>query len=216
MTAGTNAPDSNSLVNAPEDVPDLLFIYGSMSEGKVHYGRIAEFVLEKKPAQLKGSVYRLESGFPVFLGDGNDSVPGTLVRLAPNATLWKVLDEWHGFSPVQPEKSLFHRISVTAEVGEESVVCQVYSINSSKLPRTVSKILGGDWRLDLSEREPMVNLLTPNQRHYIQKLGRSTGRDIVPINLDLYRELMNKGLIVDKGRRLALTSLGQEVFRYLE
>ena len=49
----------------------------------------------------------------------------------------------------------------------------------------------------------------------ILKLGASSGRDIVPINLDIYRDLLNKGLIVDKGRRLALTNLGFDVYKYL-
>jgi gamma-glutamylcyclotransferase (GGCT)/AIG2-like uncharacterized protein YtfP len=207
---------SESSITTMTNQPDLLFVYGSMTEGRVHYGRVAEFVKETSSAFLKGSAYRLESGYPVFSSDGIDLVPGTLLRLDAPSTLWKVLDELNGCSPANPDKSLFHRVTTLAEVDGKSVECQVYVVNPCKLPRSASKIAGGDWLGDISEREPMVTLLTTNQRNYIQKLGRSTGRDIVPINLDLYRELMNKGLIVDKGRRLALTSLGQEVFRYLE
>jgi hypothetical protein len=33
--------------------------------------------------------------------------------------------------------------------------------------------------------------------------------------MELYRELMKLELVVDKGRRLALSKLGQEVARYL-
>lgn len=219
MTLDMNAqpPVSRSEVSATmTNQHDLLFVYGSMTEGRVHYGRVSEFVKESTPAFLKGSVFRLESGYPVFSGEGLDLVPGTLLRLEAPSTLWKVLDELNGCSPANPDKSLFHRITVSAEVDGRTVECQVYAVNPCKLPRSAGKIAGGDWLGDISEREPMVTLLTSNQRNYIQKLGRSTGRDIVPINLDLYRELMNKGLIVDKGRRLALTSLGQEVFRYLE
>lgn len=203
----------------PNEIPthsDRLFIYGSMFEGRVHHGRISEFIVEKTFGFLKGSVYRLESGFPVYAAEGADSIPGTIVQLSSTATLWTLLDELNGYSPMIPEKSLFHRLVATAETEAATMICQVYAINPNKMPRSSSRILGGDWIKDLEDREPMVNQLTPNQRNYIQKLGRSTGRDIVPINLDLYRELMNKGLIVDKGRRLALTNLGQEVFRYLE
>ena len=40
--------------------------------------------------------------------------------------------------------------------------------------------------------------------------------DIIPIDdLTLYRELMKLELIVDKGRRLALSSLGKEVYNHL-
>ncbi len=195
--------------------PELLFTYGAMTENRVHYGRICEFITEKKSALLQGSVYRLESGYPVYSNEGGDLIPGDLVRLSGGPTFWKILDELSGFTAQNPDRSLFHRLAVAANVGGEAISCQVYAVNVSRLPRSVQKITGGDWQRDLQEREPMVQLLTPNQRNYIQKLGRSTGRDIVPINLDLYRELMNKGLIVDKGRRLALTNLGQEVFRYL-
>jgi hypothetical protein len=61
--------------------------------------------------------------------------------------------------------------------------------------------------------------LTAKQKAYIQRLGlstgRSKGREIVPIDLGLYRELMHLEIVVDKGRRLALTELGQELCRML-
>lgn len=64
---------------------------------------------------------------------------------------------------------------------------------------------------------PTVSLsakLSPEQRQYLRKLGSATGRQVVPINLRLYRELLNLELIVDKGRRLALSKLGHEVIRF--
>ena len=63
---------------------------------------------------------------------------------------------------------------------------------------------------------PVTTQLTEKQITYILKLGAVKGRDIVPINdLTLYRELMKLELIVDKGRRLALSSLGKEVYNHL-
>ena len=61
----------------------------------------------------------------------------------------------------------------------------------------------------------IINKLTAKHVNYIKKLGTSSGRDVIPIDLDLYRELLKMELIIDKGRRLALSKLGQEVFRYL-
>ena len=58
-------------------------------------------------------------------------------------------------------------------------------------------------------------VLTDGQRQYILRLGATSGREIVPIDMKLYRELLNLEMIVDKGRRLALSKLGHEVFRYL-
>lgn len=193
-----------------------LFVYGSFCEGMVHFSRISEFIKDKTQATLRGSAYRLEAGYPVLILEGEDRVQGQLITVEAGDVLWKILDEFHGYSVKTPEKSLFFRASVDVEVGSDKVATFAYVMNPIKLPRSATKIDNGDWQNSIAQREPMVKTLTTNQRTYIQKLGRSTGRDIVPINLDLYRELMNKGLIVDKGRRLALTSLGQEVFRYLE
>lgn len=188
-----------------------------MSEGLVHYKKIANFINSKKNVRAKGCVYRLEVGFPVFSHQGQTEIFGTLVSLNDCETLWKVLDEFHGYSPKTPEKSLHQRveIEVTCDDGETHKAF-VYAINPNKLPKSASLIEDGDWLRSIKEKEPLTQFLTTSQVNYIQKLGKSTGRDIVPINLDLYRELMSKGLIVDKGRRLALTHLGQEVFRYLD
>ncbi|MEQ1877452.1 MAG: gamma-glutamylcyclotransferase family protein [Bdellovibrionia bacterium] len=197
---------------------ETLFVYGSLTQGMVHYSRIAGHIENQAPAAAQGSVYRLEVGFPVFVNQGTTPVSGILLTLKPNEVLGKLLDEFHGFSAIQPDQSLFLKtpIEVRIEGREEPVQTKTYGMNPAKLPRTAVLIGDGDWMKSLSERAPMTQGLTTNQKTYIQRLGRSTGRDIVPINLDLYRELMNKGLIVDKGRRLALTALGQEVYRYLE
>ncbi len=195
-----------------------LFVYGSLSQGMVHYTRIANHIESHVEATTEGSVYRLEVGFPVFVNQGTTPVSGFLLTLSPTNVLHKLLDEFHGYSAVAPDQSLFIKtpIIVNVEGVGEPVSTQTYSMNPLKLPRTAVLINDGDWMKSMNERAPMTQNLTPNQKTYIQRLGRSTGRDIVPINLDLYRELMNKGLIVDKGRRLALTALGQEVYRYLE
>ena len=76
-------------------------------------------------------------------------------------------------------------------------------------------IENGDWRQSLKENPVLPDSLTEKQVCYIRKLGASSGRDIVPIDLQLYRELMKLDLIVDKGRRLALTKLGKDVYRFL-
>lgn len=59
--------------------------------------------------------------------------------------------------------------------------------------------------------EAIAHELTPRQSTYVKRLSQITGREIVPIDLDLYRELLKLELIIDKGRRLALTKLGKEV-----
>jgi len=206
-------------VSKSEKVENRLFVMGSLYEGQVHYNRLGEFVVDKKSAWVQGTAFQLECGYPVLIcGDqsATDRIEGQLLTLDVNTTFWNILDELHGFSPVLPEKSLFLRLSIEVNGEEGPIQTMTYAMNPLKLPKTAQKIEGGAWLEPLLAKEPLTQTLTSNQICYIQKLGKSSGRDIVPINLDLYRELMSKGLIVDKGRRLALTSLGQEVFRYLE
>ena len=104
---------------------------------------------------------------------------------------------------------------VMVDGGKKPVTTFVYVLNKMRLPKEATLIEGGDYRACMMVQPPLSNQLTDSQRRYILKLGASSGRDIVPINLDIYRDLLNKGLIVDKGRRLALTNLGLDVYRFL-
>lgn len=192
-----------------------LFAYGSFASNKVHFSLIENFVKQRESAVIVGSVYRLQVGYPVFVNDGNDQVPGEIFWIE-NESLWKFLDEFHGVVKTQPEKSLYFREQVqVVSVAGESHQVQVYAINPKKLSNTARRIPTGDWQADLSQQPALTSILSERQEEYLRKLGQSTGRDIVPIDLELYRQLMKLELIVDKGRRLALSKLGKEVYRYL-
>jgi len=192
------------------------FVYGSMSEGLVHFHKIQNLIKESTSAQIMGTAYRLKVGYPVVLNQGNDVVSGQLVELNPSEFLMNLLDQFHGVDHFEPNKSLHFRLEKTVrlEDGNETSAW-VYVLNPEKLPPTATKILGGDWKASLQTQPVLTEKLTERQRNYIMRLGSSTGREIVPIDLPLYRELMNLEMIVDKGRRLALSKLGHEVYRYL-
>jgi gamma-glutamylcyclotransferase (GGCT)/AIG2-like uncharacterized protein YtfP len=192
------------------------FVYGSMSEGLVHFNRIKEFVVRSIAARAQGMAYRLKVGFPVMLQNGQDWIPGHLLKIRAPDILISLLDQFHGFRSDDESKSLYFRreIEILTESGLEKAFC--YVLNPSKLPKNATKIPNGDWISSLQGEPTLLERLTERQKHYIEKLGKVVGREIVPINdLNLYRELMNLELIVDKGRRLALSKLGNEVFRYL-
>ena len=88
--------------------------------------------------------------------------------------------------------------------------------NIATLSKNAERIEGGEWKQSLQKMPPLPEILTEKQKSYVVKLGSAKGRDIVPINdLSLYRELMKLELIVDKGRRLALSSLGKDVYNHL-
>lgn len=191
------------------------FVYGSMSEGLVHFEKIREFVTENLTAVACGSVYRLKVGFPVFLEQGADPVAGNFVTVRAPDLLFQLLDQFHGFSALDPEKSLYLRKEIKVETATGQRDAWAYVLNPSKLPLSARRIEGGNWKESLAQMPPLTATLTEKQRTYVLRLGFSTGREIVPIDLPLYRELMNLELIVDKGRRLALSKFGHEVFRYL-
>jgi hypothetical protein len=72
-------------------------------------------------------------------------------------------------------------------------------------------------KLDLLQKiGSIAQQLTDKQRSYVLKLGAARARDIVPIqDLNLYRELLKLEMIVDKGRRLALSQFGRQVHQHL-
>lgn len=193
-----------------------LFVFGSFAPGMVHFGKIEAYVLESRDAFVRGNVYRLPSGVPVLSGDGMQAISGLVVTLKNHEILLALLDEFHGVHRADPEKSLFFRETVQVfyeEGGAEPV--DAFVINPQRMPRGTRLVEDGDWRKSLEEKPPLLVRLSERQRNYIQKLGASSSRDIVPIDLNLYRELMHLEIVIDKGRRLALTSLGQELYRFL-
>ena len=118
---------------------------------------------------------------------------------------------------MQPEKCFFNRVDVDVQVDNfTQVPAFSYCLNPKKLTSAHKKITGGEWQKDYFRLPPINLTLQDRQKQYIHKLSHSKGRDIVPIKLDLYRELMNMEMIVDKGRRLALTPLGKEAAYFIE
>lgn len=191
------------------------FVYGSMSEGLVHFDKIKDFVRASEPAQITGTAYRLKVGYPVVLEDGSDFIPGQVLTLSGNELLVHLLDEFHGYNIQDEAKSLYFRKAVQVQTASGTESAWVYLLNPKKLPTSARLIAGGDWPSALSSEPLLTDKLSERQRAYVMRLGTTSGREIVPIDLALYRELMNLEMIVDKGRRLALSKLGHEVFRYL-
>jgi len=194
-----------------------IFVCGSLAQGMIHnqkFFKNAQFISH---GYAKGTVYRLEVGYPVFVNVGENFIPGEIFEIEMSDILIALLDEFHGYSTLHPEKSLYIRSEIeviTGDSGSEHVSC--YALNPAKLPKTAKKIESGNWQEDFEVNPPLTEKLSGREKEYVRKLGQSSGRDIVPIQLDLYRQLMNLGLIVDKGRRLALSKLGQEVLRFLD
>jgi len=182
----------------------------------VHFGMVANYIKSRTTAEAKGSVYRLEVGFPVFILDGQTSVPGTVIELNECEFLLKILDEYHGYSPLDPKRSLHirHEIKALLSDGRE-VATYCYCLNPAKLPKSAILLGDGDWPKALIEQPPMVTTLTERHICYIKKLAESNRKDTIVYPLDVCRELERMQIIVDKGRRFSLTNLGKEICRFV-
>jgi gamma-glutamylcyclotransferase (GGCT)/AIG2-like uncharacterized protein YtfP len=192
-----------------------IFLCTSLADGDFFLSRVQNLIVSAESACIQAAVYRSKVGFPVLVKAGSDMVQGTLVHLNSSDMAGHIIDEMMGFFPQNPAQGLTHKelISVKTESGETTAY--VYFLNPEKVNSDVKYIENGDWQKALTEKPPIPKKLNERQRNYIQKLGKSSGRDTVPLDLALYRELMNLELVIDKGRRIALTKLGQEVYRYL-
>ena len=202
-----------------------LFVYGAFSKGMVWAHHLDRYVVERKPAKARGIVYRLPVGYPAFVIPPRDSqsqtadedwVPGELVKIQAPEILFRLLDELNGYLPLTPQKSLTLKSRIFVEtVGGVRHECFAYAFNIAKLPGRSERIHGGDWQSDLAQRPTLAQSLTERQATYIKRLSQCSGREVILIDMTLYRELLKLELIVDKGRRLALTPMGKDVARYL-
>lgn len=203
-----------------EGAKKSFFLYGALTQGNKSFSRFF-----KEGDQIwsnvfvRGNAYRLEVGFPVLCLEPRETqhmISGELITSDMSDLVLNLMDEFHGYSRLVPEKSLYLRKNVEVLTSQGVRTAMTYVINPIKLPKTAKLIEAGDWQKSLVEAPPLTQKLSDREQEYVQRLGRSTGREIVPVQLDLYRSLMKMGLIVDKGRRLALSKLGQEVLRFLE
>jgi gamma-glutamylcyclotransferase (GGCT)/AIG2-like uncharacterized protein YtfP len=193
------------------------FVIGSWTEGMLHFQKLRPFIISYETATTKGQVYRLPAGIPVIVDEGNDEIVGQLIELKYDGALIALMDAFHGVHNLDPAKGLHQRTEIQIQKASGQVEnAQIYLFNPKKLTNKAQKIAGTVWAELLREEPPISEQLTERQRTYVLKLGAAKGRDIIPINdLTLYRELMKLELIVDKGRRLALSSLGKEVYNHL-
>ena len=193
------------------------FMIGSWTEGMVHFQKLAPYILSFEKAYINATVYRLPVGFPVIVNQENQKVYGQLIDIKVDSTLLALMDTLHGVHPSDASKGVHIRTeTVVNKIAGDSEVAQVYFFNPKKLTSKAVLLQDAEWRTSLEQQPPLPETLTEKQRMYVLKLGAAKGRDIVPIqDLSLYRELMKLELIVDKGRRLALSNLGKEVYNHL-
>lgn len=193
------------------------FLYGAYDENQKCHARYKEFIVKKEKAYVKGSLHVLNCGLGLLSTEGSSVIPGHLVDIECPESYLAVLDMLSGYDASAPKKSFVHRVTVQASVVEaQAVETQTYCLNPDKKIAGLRKLDCGELETYFSaSKENIIDKLTERQKTYIQKLAQAKGREIVPVDMALYRELMSLELIVDKGRRLALTRLGSEVSLFL-
>ena len=204
------------------------FMIGSWAEGMFHFQKIKSHVLTVSPGQIHARIFRLPVGYPILIENpqldqeahrneqfNQSLIDGQILEISVDDTLLALLDSFHGVHPTDPTKSLFYRKTLTVADGATKEL-SVYMMNPAKLPKNSVEISGSCWRKSLTETPPLPATLSERQKEIVRQLGNVKGRDVVLVkDLTLYRDLMKLELIVDKGRRLALSPLGKDVFQYL-
>lgn len=193
------------------------FIYGVYDENQKCHDRFKNFIVKKEKAYTKGSLHVLSCGLGLLSPEGNSLIPGTLVELDMPESYLPILDVLSGYDVAAPKKSFVYRQTITVSpVEAQPLQTQTYCINAEKKIAGIKKLEGEELDAYFGQSKlSLIDKLTERQKTYLQKLAQAKGREIVPVDMALYRELMSLELIVDKGRRLALTRLGSEISLFL-
>ena len=129
-------------MSTAHDTP--LFVYGSLLLGQRADGYLGG--LERWPARVQGTLYRLPAGYPALVVNrsvvpGASWVQGELVAL-DHARRLTVLDLYEGV-----ERGLFKRELHQVQSGQRSVHAWVYTMSEGAVRATGGTVLrGGDWR----------------------------------------------------------------------
>ena len=195
------------------------FLYGIYAEGQKCFPRFQNLIESEtglRAAYVKGSLNKLACGLPLLSSQGDQMIPGQLVKLNIAENHWPILDAINGYNPLNLKKSLLVRETVEVVVPESaSVTAQAYCLNFARTAQTFDQLKDNEVNEILSQPVGLVEKLTERQKTYLQKLSQAKGREIIPVDMALYRELMSLELIIDKGRRIALTRLGLEISHFL-
>ena len=154
----------------------------------------------------------MHCGYPILKIDkAGELVEGVLVDLEAPESFWAVLDGLMGVNQLEAEKCFLNRCSAPIRIDSFTTnKAQTYCINPKKITKSHKKINRYQWCYEVNKVVKDLKKLNNRHRQYISKLSQVKGRNVVPIEMDIYRELLSMDLIVDRGRRLALTPLEEK------
>jgi gamma-glutamylcyclotransferase (GGCT)/AIG2-like uncharacterized protein YtfP len=122
-------------------LPDLLFVYGTLRPGHAP-AEIADAVDRLQPVNagwVRGRLLDLGDYPGIILesttdGGAGSKVPGQVLLIPDEATLER-LDWYEGYSPADPEGSLFRRVRAAVMLQDGSLLedCWIYVYNARLL-----------------------------------------------------------------------------------
>lgn len=192
------------------------FLYGVYSEGQPCFGRFKNFIRQSQAASVRGTMYKLQSGLSLLVNEGEGVVSGLAVALDIPDSQWPIFDALNGcqLEPTATKNFITKENAIVIDGELQGVSLAAYCLNPQKKLQTLGPVMGEE-NTPLAPYTALFSQLTERHKNYIHKLAKVKGREVVPIDLAVSRELISMQLIVDKGRRLALTNLGQEVSCFL-
>ena len=114
-----------------------LFVYGTLLEAGSQAGLLLG--CSRRPATLRGQLYRMPAGYPALVPGGSTEVHGELVDI-PREALLGILDTYEGVA-----EGLYCREEHVARVGIRPVPCWAYVMHKPEL-RGGRVIPSGRWR----------------------------------------------------------------------
>lgn len=191
------------------------FLYGAYGEDQPCFARFKNFIRKSQPAVVCGTMYKLQCGLSLMVNEGDGAVFGWAVELDIPESQWPIFDAINGcqLESVSAKNFIVKEKLVVKDGELLGAQLDAYCLNPQKKLQTLGPISGGS--IASAPSSDLLSSLTDRQKIYMQKLAKVKGREVVPIDLAVSRELISMQLIVDKGRRLALTNLGQEVSCFL-
>jgi gamma-glutamylcyclotransferase (GGCT)/AIG2-like uncharacterized protein YtfP len=114
-----------------------LFVYGTLMEGGGQGGLLSGCA--RRPATIRGELFRMPPGYPALRWGGDDVVHGELVQLR-DAAILAVLDAYEGV-----DQGLYARAVHPVRVGLRPIPAWVYVMRDPMAQGGVP-IAGGRWR----------------------------------------------------------------------
>jgi gamma-glutamylcyclotransferase (GGCT)/AIG2-like uncharacterized protein YtfP len=123
---------------------DLLFVYGSLrpAAGHPHGRRLAAEATALGVGSVAGRLYDLGDYPGLVLEAGPERVRGEVFRLAAGSPLWPLLDAYEAGDAMNPE-FVRTRAVVTLACDGARLDCALYVYRGSVAGR--AQVLGGDW-----------------------------------------------------------------------